>query len=86
MLSGGLDGAERVIGWHTLLQVHEGQHRHLRLLPSPQTLHLRLECPYDRYPAPSAATVRIDVFQQPARGLPESIPPTAWRSVFCQKV
>ena len=36
---------ERVIGWHALLHVHEGQHRHLGLLPSTHTLHLRLECP-----------------------------------------
>ena len=35
---------ERVIGWHALFQVHEGQHRHLRLLPSTHTLYLRLEC------------------------------------------
>ena len=38
--------------------------RGLGLLPSTHAFHLRLKCPYNR---PSAATVRIDVFQQPAR-------------------
>ena len=45
LIGQGLDGAERVIGWHALFHVHEGQHRHLRLLPSTHTLHLPLGVP-----------------------------------------
>ncbi len=56
LIGQGLDGAEQVIGWHALLQVHEGQHR-----------HLRLACFYLHPAPPSAATVRLNVFQQPAR-------------------
>ena len=71
-----LDGAERVIGWHALLQVQEGQHRHLRLLPSTHTLNLPLGCSY-LHPSPhSSATVRINVFQQPARGREKGVPQT----------